>query len=225
MQLDVKREIFKPTFLSFPFLDLLPVPSRKRARQLVRAFGDELVRTVRHVGPPSKPGMSHLSQEKAAPREISLQGSGPATPGQRLLAAHDQGLLTPLQLRHNLVSVFLAGHENPQLLLVSAMYLLAKHPEAQDRLRAEILATGSEEPTHAMLENMPCMAAVVFEVLRLLPPISQLINRATAAPAVLDPLGSGGEPICIPEGTYVGVSIPLDPSLLSAFHLLFPSLA
>ena len=217
----MKREIFKPTFLSFPFLDLLPVPSRTRARHLVRAFGDELVRTVRHVRHSSRSSVPQASRDKTADELTSLPNDAHATPGQRLLAAHDQGLITPLQLRHNLISVFLAGHENPQLLLVSAMYLLAKHPAAQDRLRAEIHGAGVDAPTHDVLENMPYMAAVVFEVLRLLPPISQLVNRATAAPAVLGPLGSGGQPIRIPAGTYIGVSrtFPLPFHHLSSFHL------
>ncbi|QFZ27979.1 putative glucosamine 6-phosphate N-acetyltransferase [Clavispora lusitaniae] len=34
----VKQEIFRPLFLNFPLLDLLPFPSRIRARKLVRSF-------------------------------------------------------------------------------------------------------------------------------------------------------------------------------------------
>ena len=45
----------------------------------------------------------------------------------RLAAAVKEGRLTEQQLRNNLVIIFLAGHEGPQQLLVTLMYVLGKH--------------------------------------------------------------------------------------------------
>lgn len=123
----------------------------------------------------------------------------PKNLGCRLLGAYETGVLTERQLRHNMISTFLAGHENPQLLLISALFLLAEHRDVQERLRAEITSLdSSSEPIPQTLASLPLLNAVIYEVLRLYPPISQLINRQTNSPVLL-----GGK-IPIPAGTYLG---------------------
>ncbi|KAI9776680.1 MAG: cytochrome P450-dit2 [Candelina submexicana] len=180
LQLAIKREVFKPIFLNFPFLDLLPFESRKNARKLVHRFTDVLSETIRN-------GHKHTQCDMATDKL-----------GSRLIAARDMDLLSEQQLRHNMVSVFLAGHENPQLALVSMMYLLGKHQDIQHRLRQEILAVGEETLSHASLKAMPYFTSVIYETLRLFPPISQLINRKTSETVLL------GNEVLIPEGTYLG---------------------
>lgn len=48
--------------------------------------------------------------------------------GSRLFAARESGVLTHKQFRDNLNVVFVAGQENPQLAMLSALYLLGKYP-------------------------------------------------------------------------------------------------
>lgn len=123
----------------------------------------------------------------------------PKNLGCRLLGAYETGVLTERQLRHNMISTFLAGHENPQLLLISALFLLAEHRDVQERLRAEITSLDSSSETAPQtLASLPLLNAVIYEVLRLYPPISQLINRQTKSPVLL-----GGK-IPVPAGTYLG---------------------
>ncbi|CBF84176.1 putative cytochrome CYP56B1 [Aspergillus nidulans FGSC A4] len=180
-QLLIKPKIFDPIFLNFPVLDYLPLQTREEARKLVTRFTDELIETVRK-------GHTTCDHEKEHTRNL----------GCRLLYACESGLFTEMQLRHNMISAFLAGHENPQLLLVSSLFLLAEHPEMQESLRAEISALNDLEPAYNALSALPLLTSTIYEVLRLYPPISQLINRRTTAPTLL-----GGE-IPIPAGTYVG---------------------
>ncbi|KAL9112362.1 MAG: hypothetical protein Q9187_007781, partial [Circinaria calcarea] len=180
LQLAVKREIFKPVFLNFPFLDDFPIPSRNRARKLVRAFTDELCRNV--CGSPNNLG----------------SGKTEGAVSTRMIAARENGKLSEKQFRHNLVSVFLAGHENPQLHLTSAMYLLGKHQDAQQRLRVEIQSLGDGDSRFEKAQDLPFLTSVLYEVLRLFPPISQLLNRRTSRDVCL-----GGR-IPIAAGTYVG---------------------
>ncbi|KAF7596208.1 hypothetical protein BBP40_002740 [Aspergillus hancockii] len=118
--------------------------------------------------------------------------------GARLLAARDHGVLTQKQFRDNLNVLFVAGQENPQLLLISILYLLAKHPEIQCNLRDEVERCGTADPCNIAISDLPYLTSVIYEGLRLLPPISQLINRKTSQDVVL------GENIYIPKGTYVG---------------------
>jgi unspecific monooxygenase len=110
LQSEVKRKIFKPIFLNFPFFDREIIPSRKEARMAVVRFSEELA---------SRLTDSHT--EKASVSKSESLGS-------RLLAARQEGVITQRQFRDNLNVTFVAGQENPQLSLISTLYLLGKHP-------------------------------------------------------------------------------------------------
>jgi cytochrome P450 len=95
--------------------------------------------------------------------------------------------------------MFLAGHENPQILMLSLMRLLAEHKTLQSDLRTQILALSPEDRVnpHALAE-IPALTATIYETLRLYPPISQLMNRRTEQDVVL------GDNILLKKGTYCG---------------------
>jgi cytochrome P450 len=83
----------------------------------------------------------------------------------------DQSQMTDKQLRDEAMTLFLAGHETTALLLSWAWYLLARHPEAEARLAAEVRAVlGGRPPTVADLPHLPYTETIVAEVLRLYPP-------------------------------------------------------
>ena len=46
--------------------------------------------------------------------------------------------MTDAQVRDEAVTLFLAGHETTALALTYSLYLLATHPECQERLAAEL---------------------------------------------------------------------------------------
>lgn len=50
---------------------------------------------------------------------------------------------------------------------------------------------------------MPHLTSVIYESLRLFPPIGQLINRRATRDTFL-----GGDEVLIPEGTYVSIKTP-----------------
>ena len=70
--------------------------------------------------------------------------------------------------------------------------------DVQERVRQEILCIRSEHWDYAVLQGLPYLTSVIYETLRMFPPISQLINRKTTEHVLL-----GGK-IPIPAGTYVG---------------------
>ncbi|KAI0003454.1 cytochrome P450 [Xylariaceae sp. FL0662B] len=188
LQTRVKREIFKPIFMNFPFLDRFPFPSRTRARRIVDSFKDELKRAL-------------LESHKTPDPAESAVDRGPLL-GKRLLDARESGQWGEKQLLDNLTVIFVAGQENPQLALISTLYLLAKHPEAQASLYHEITSRNPEWPAlpdqDTLVHDMPFLTAVIYESLRLFPPIGQLINRRAAADALLD------DGVFVPAGTYLG---------------------
>ncbi len=120
LQTAVKREIFKPVFMNFPMLDRVPFPSRNNARALVAAFKNELKSALVRGGG----GAGALGCE--GPSKVG-ERSKPGL-GRCMLNAAETGLWSEKQLLDNLTVVFVAGQENPQLLMISTLYLLAKHP-------------------------------------------------------------------------------------------------
>jgi cytochrome P450 len=91
-----------------------------------------------------------------------------------LLHARDEddgSRMTDQQLRDEAMTLFLAGHETTALTLSWAWYLLACHPEAEDRLLAEARAV--LDGRSLTVEDLPRLRhteGVVQEALRLYPP-------------------------------------------------------
>lgn len=92
----------------------------------------------------------------------------------RLLAAQDEdgSQMTDLQLRDEVMTFFLAGHETTSLLLSWTLFLLSRHPAMQERLQAEVAAVlDGEPPAFVDLGKLPFLDAVLCETLRLYPPV------------------------------------------------------
>lgn len=85
--------------------------------------------------------------------------------------------LTREEIRDQIVTFIVAGHETVASALTWAWSLLARRPEAQERLRSEAVSVlGDREPTFADYANLPYARAVFDEALRLYPP-AWLITR------------------------------------------------
>jgi cytochrome P450 len=90
-----------------------------------------------------------------------------------LLAAQDEdgSGMTDKQLRDELMTIFLAGHETTALALTWAWYLLAQNPEAETRLAAELdEVLEGRAPTVGDLPRLRYADWVVKESMRLYPP-------------------------------------------------------
>jgi cytochrome P450 len=92
-----------------------------------------------------------------------------------LLQASDEetgrGMSTQ-QVRDEMVTTFLAGHETTAVSLGWALYLLTQHREAQEMVRAEVDAVlGGRTPAIGDLAALPATRRVIEEALRLFPPV------------------------------------------------------
>jgi cytochrome P450 len=83
-------------------------------------------------------------------------------------SSDEEGSMSRKQLRDELVTLFLAGHETTSLLLTWTFYLLSQNPEQRERLHEEV--DRIERPTPEDLERLPFTARVIDETLRLFPP-------------------------------------------------------
>ncbi|KAL8949692.1 MAG: hypothetical protein Q9222_004221 [Ikaeria aurantiellina] len=184
LQMTIKQSIFKPLFLNFPFLDKFSalIPSRQRAFSLVRQF--ELL-------------LCNLVQNR--PQHTLEKGIN--TNSEQVIhlleRARKEGKITEKQYRDNLKIIFIVAHENTQLLLNSMFYEIGKNEEVQSRLRTEIDASKTLNPTASTVNKLPYLTSVIYELLRLYPPISQLANRQSNIDSLL------GDEVPIPAGTYL----------------------
>jgi cytochrome P450 len=140
----------------------LPTPSRRRFDRARRRL-DEIIHDI-----------------------IRQRRSGDHDPGDllgRLLAAVDEagGRMTDAQLRDELITLFLAGHETTSLALSFTFYLLALHPAAAERLEAELDAVvGDRPPTASDVPRLSFADCVVRESMRLYPPAWSIAREAVA---------------------------------------------
>ena len=100
-----------------------------------------------------------------------------------LMAAMDEdgSQMTPKQLRDEIMTLFMAGHETTALTLSWAWYLLSKNPAAETRLHEELRdVLAGRLPTISDLGRLPYLRGVVNEVLRLYPPAYVLARTSIA---------------------------------------------
>jgi cytochrome P450 len=85
--------------------------------------------------------------------------------------ADDGSRMTDRQVRDEVMTLFMAGHETTAVALSWTWYLLAQHPEVDARLADELRATlGGRPPAVADLPALRYTEMVVMESMRLYPP-------------------------------------------------------
>ncbi|KAI7855507.1 cytochrome P450 [Circinella umbellata] len=116
-----------------------------------------------------------------------------------------EGILTKLELRHNMALLFLAGHDTTSHALAHCLYELAVNPDIQEKARQEsINVLGSELvdvfPTLQDSKNFSYLDMIIKEVLRMHAPFNEISVRASHEDVEL-----GG--IVIPKNTIVNIDI------------------
>jgi cytochrome P450 len=101
----------------------------------------------------------------------------------RFLSAQDAdgSGMSDKQLRDEMVTLLLAGHETTAVALSFCFYLLALHPEVDARLAAELEEVlAGKEPTAEHIPRLRYTEWVVKEAMRLYPPVPNVAREALA---------------------------------------------
>lgn len=102
------------------------------------------------------------------------------------------------QLRDEVSTMILAGHETTAVTLFWSVYLAALYPDQQDRLAAELAGVELDAAQAAgAIARLPAIRAHVDEALRLYPPAFLIVRQAQAADSILGHAVAAGTTITI----------------------------
>lgn len=163
--------------------DWVPRPGRMMsgpALQQMKTAADRSIDARRHAG-----------RSTAMPDLLDLLMAGEDPETQRRMDT--------AELRDNLLTFIVAGHETTALTLAWALYLCAFDPDIQDRARAEARAVlGDRAATGADVEALPLIRQIVDEALRLYPPAGVVSRTAQAADTLCGHEIRPGDTVMIP---------------------------
>lgn len=99
-----------------------------------------------------------------------------------LLKARDETTgeaMTDVQVRDEILTMLIAGHETVATALTWSWYLLARHPEVQQRLHDEVVEVlGDSDPTGNGVSRLTYAGQIFSESLRLYPPAWVITRKA-----------------------------------------------
>jgi cytochrome P450 len=100
------------------------------------------------------------------------------------LAGDDGDTFSDRDVVNHMVFLLMAAHDTSTLTTSTILDQLGRHPEWQDRVRAESLAL-PEHPTLDELDTLTSLDLVIKEALRLVPPVPVLARRTVKETEVL----------------------------------------
>jgi len=156
---EVSRQNVRRTRL-FHLPDAIPTPANVRYNRAVRQLDSIICRIIEQ-------------------RRGNAQDAGDLLSSLLQGRDEDGNVMSSRQLRDEVITFFLAGHETTALALSWAWYLLAQHPEAESELVAELERVLAErEPTVDDLPALRYAEAVINEAMRLYPPTWLMVREA-----------------------------------------------
>ncbi len=159
---------FTQTALNFSLLDILPIigPRRMRAREdAIHADFATLDAAVYRMIAEREKNLA------VAPKDLLT----------RLIAAKDPDNgagLNATEVRDEVITIFMAGHETTAVTMTWVWYLLSQHPAVEARLHAELDAVlGDRTPTAEDVANLTYTRMVIEEAMRIYPPAPGVSTR------------------------------------------------
>ncbi|HEV3301630.1 MAG TPA: cytochrome P450 [Planctomycetaceae bacterium] len=178
---EVSRRIHTP----WNFLERLPLAGNRRYERALQTLNRSVQKIIDE----------HRAEPARAVRSEDLL--------TMLMAARDEetdSKMSDQQLRDEVMTFFLAGHETTAKALTWTFYLLSKHVEVRSRLEREIDTVLSGRPATA--EDLPKLSyakQVVQESMRLFPPVWGLARMTMQEDQIGDVTVPGGSPVLISQ--------------------------
>ncbi|MEM7036414.1 MAG: cytochrome P450 [Bacteroidota bacterium] len=154
---ETNRRILNP----FPFMDHVRPGRAAQYRRNIERLDAMIYRMIEERRASGEDGDDLLGMLMAARDEDSGEG------------------MSEQQLRDEVMTIFIAGHETTAQALCWALLMLHRHPEIQTKLQSEaVQVLGERSPTMEDFMAMPYGLKVFKETLRLYPPVAIFVRRA-----------------------------------------------
>jgi cytochrome P450 len=196
-EIDVAREMMRTTF-DIILNAMLPGHSLVDLELIERSITEYLESTswgttLAMIGAPGwvpYPGMYRARRARHHVHRIleSLIGEAKQSPVNRndllslLTNATDPETgksMNPIDVRNNLLTFIMAGHETTALALTWAFYLLSLHPDVELRVKREISAVTEDGPVRVKhIDALAYTDQVIQEAMRLYPPVALIVRAA-----------------------------------------------
>ncbi|KAJ7051705.1 cytochrome P450 [Mycena amicta] len=170
-----QTQLYMAMFLSqamFPILKLLPLPGKKAfrsARLRMYAIGRQIIET-------SKASLTApAEQEKLGGRRDLLSILLKANMSVGL---QESQRLSDVEVIAQIPSFLFAGHETTSSSIAWALHALSLNKSAQTKLREELLAVGTDNPTLDELNALPYFEQVVRDTMRAHAPVVFIERQA-----------------------------------------------
>jgi len=155
-QLEPLGRQFEPDPIQFAMPDWVPMPGDaefESAVDTLEAVIDDIIEQRR--------GSEGTADDDAPMDFLSV-----------LLRAQGRGEQSPEQMRDEMMTMLLAGHDTTALTLTYTLFLLAEHPEAEQRVLEEIdEVVGDDQPNADHVREFEYTEWVINESMRLYPPV------------------------------------------------------
>jgi len=183
-QLEPLGRQFEPDPLRFAMPDWVPMPGDAEFEAAVDTLDsvvDDIIERRR--------GSEGTAEADDAPMDLLSV----------LLRAQGRGEQSVEQMRDEMMTMLLAGHDTTALTLTYTLFLLSEHPDAEQRVLAEIDdVVGDEQPSAEHVREFEYVEWVINEAMRLYPPVFTLFRTPT------EPVELGGYQV--PDDAAVMVS-------------------
>jgi cytochrome P450 len=163
-----------------PFSQYLPTASSRRYRRAVRSLDEIMRRLV----------TEHQSTDTVFDDLMAILVGAQDEEGRKLSFRH---------LRDEAMTLFIAGHETTAIALSWAWYEIARNPEIQQRLQAEVdTVLSGRTPGFEDASRLPYCRALMKESMRMYPPVYVFLRQAAESVVVGDYL--------VPKGAHIFLS-------------------
>ncbi|MEF8851094.1 MAG: cytochrome P450 [Haloarculaceae archaeon] len=170
-QLEPLGRRFEPDPLRFAMPDWVPMPGDEEYEAAVETLEgvlEEIIEARRGTEGPSD--VERVGGDADVPMDFLSV----------LLRARERGDQTAEQLRDELMTMLLAGHDTTALTLTYTWFLLSEHPEAERRVHEEVDdVVGDERPTMDHVREFEYLEWVINESMRLYPPVFTVFRTPT----------------------------------------------
>ncbi|RQH01860.1 cytochrome P450 [Natrarchaeobius oligotrophus] len=152
-------ETFMDATENLPHLALppsIPTPARRRIKRARRELDDVVYRLI--------------EERRANPTDHDVIS--------KLLEGEEGKAMSTEQIRDEVVTLLLAGHETTALALTLTFYLLSRNPAPEETLLAELEAVlDGRPPTMADVSDLAYTETVIRESMRLYPPVPGIVRE------------------------------------------------